>query len=404
MTIPNGVTKIGDYTFFGCGKLQSITIGESVNNIGVNVFAGCDLKNIECKGLIPPKVSNELLTDNIVNDAYLYMNATLTCPKNAKFYTSMQPWCNFDFAEGTFAGRVDTIVVNRVDTIYLDTIYSIINKTDTVYRVDTIYSVVNKKDTIFSVDTIYSVINKTDTILNSRIDTIYSVINKTDTVYVVSQSASRFNVKAVTTDVKKGLAIGTGRYEKDDMAEITAISNYGYHFTKWSDGNTDNPRFVSVSSDCEFKAEFEVNNYNVLAAANEQTMGTVEGANTYAYLSRTQLKAIPNSGYQFKEWSDGETANPRNILIYSDTTFTAVFVANELTSIGDEIANAINIYAHHNTIIVENATEEICVYDAMGRLIVETPHCDVSTEIRVNAAGLYIVKVGNVAKRVMINE
>jgi len=36
-------------------------------------------------------------------------------------------------------------------------------------------------------------------------------------------------------------------------------------------------------------------------------------------------------------------------------------------------------------------------------IIVESPHCDVSTEIRVNTSGLYIVKVGNVAKRVMVN-
>ena len=76
---------------------------------------------------------------------------------------------------------------------------------------------------------------------------------------------------------------------------------------------------------------------------------------------------------------------------------------NPGTAVAETAANAINIYAYGNTIIVENATEEIRVYDAMGRLIVESPHCDVSTEIRVNTAGLYIVKVGNVVKRVMVN-
>ena len=76
---------------------------------------------------------------------------------------------------------------------------------------------------------------------------------------------------------------------------------------------------------------------------------------------------------------------------------------NPGTAIAESAANAINIYAHGNTIIVENANEEIRVYDTMGRLIVETPHCDVSTEIRVNTTGIYIVKVGNVAKRVMVN-
>ncbi len=73
------------------------------------------------------------------------------------------------------------------------------------------------------------------------------------------------------------------------------------------------------------------------------------------------------------------------------------------TPITETAANAVNIYAYSKNIVVENAAEEIRVYDAMGRLIVETPHCDVSTEIRINGAGVYVVKVGNIAKRVAIN-
>ena len=73
------------------------------------------------------------------------------------------------------------------------------------------------------------------------------------------------------------------------------------------------------------------------------------------------------------------------------------------TAVAESAANAVSIYTQNNIIVVENATAEIRIYDAMGRLIVETPHCDVSTEIRINTAGVYIVRVGNVAKRVMIN-
>ncbi len=331
VTIPNSVTTIGYGAFSGCSKLQSITIGESVTSIGYSAFYGCSIKNIECKGLIPPKVENELFTNNIVDDANMYMNATLTCPQNAKLYRTLQPWCNFNFEDDQ----------------------------------------------------------------NSE--------HKADTIYVVETSSDKFNIKTITADAKMGMAIGTGKYEKNGDAEIVAIEKYGYHFTKWNDGNTDNPRYVKVSSDSTFTAEFEVNNYNVLAAANELAMGTVEGAASYAYLSRTQLKAVPNDGFKFKEWSDGETANPRNILVYSDTAFTAVFVSSEVTAIGDEIANAINIYTNGRTIVVENANDEISVYDAMGRLICrDAMHC-VSTELQVNTPGIYIVKVGNEAKRIMIN-
>ncbi|MBR2196832.1 MAG: leucine-rich repeat protein [Salinivirgaceae bacterium] len=72
-------------------------------------------------------------------------------------------------------------------------------------------------------------------------------------------------------------------------------------------------------------------------------------------------------------------------------------------AIAETAANAVSIYAHGNTIIVENATEEIRVYDAMGSMIGRDAINRVRTEIRINTAGIYLVKVGSVAKRVMVN-
>ena len=73
------------------------------------------------------------------------------------------------------------------------------------------------------------------------------------------------------------------------------------------------------------------------------------------------------------------------------------------TAITKSAASELNIYAYGNTIVVENATEEIRVYDAMGKLICrEAMNLD-RTEITVNNTGVYIVKVGNTAKRVLVN-
>ena len=82
------------------------------------------------------------------------------------------------------------------------------------------------------------------------------------------------------------------------------------------------------------------------------------------------------------------------------------------TAVTETAANAANIYAYGNTIVVENATDEISVYDAMGRLVCRDAARHVSTvaesgiraEIRVNGTGVYIVKVGAEAKRVMVND
>ena len=62
-----------------------------------------------------------------------------------------------------------------------------------------------------------------------------------------------------------------------------------------------------------------------------------------------------------------------------------------------------NIYAYGNTIVVENATGEIRVYDAMGKLICMDTTNRVRAEITINDTGIYIVKTGNVVKRVMVN-
>ena len=72
------------------------------------------------------------------------------------------------------------------------------------------------------------------------------------------------------------------------------------------------------------------------------------------------------------------------------------------TAVSNEAANVVNIYAHHNTIVVENAAEDIRVYDAMGKLICRDVACRVHAEINVTVPGVYIVKTGNVTKRVMV--
>ena len=41
ITIPNSVTSIGDFAFYGCSGLTSITIPNSVTSIGNNAFYGC---------------------------------------------------------------------------------------------------------------------------------------------------------------------------------------------------------------------------------------------------------------------------------------------------------------------------------------------------------------------------
>jgi hypothetical protein len=72
--IPNSVTSIGDFAFYGCSGLTSITIPNSVTSIGNGAFWGCS-------GLtsIVSQIVNPFVIYGI--DSSIYQNATLYVPK-----------------------------------------------------------------------------------------------------------------------------------------------------------------------------------------------------------------------------------------------------------------------------------------------------------------------------------
>lgn len=128
--------------------------------------------------------------------------------------------------------------------------------------------------------------------------------------------------------------------------------------------------------------------------------GFTIGSGTYNKDAQIEIAAIANTGYIFKKWSDGNTDNPRKVTVNSDFELTAEFEKVNGTDIDESKLTETNIYAYDNTIIVENADAEIRVYDAMGKLVaVENTE---NAEIQIANSGVYIVSVGNVAKRVMI--
>ncbi|MGZ2368466.1 InlB B-repeat-containing protein [Ancylomarina sp. YFZ004] len=118
----------------------------------------------------------------------------------------------------------------------------------------------------------------------------------------------------------------------EDGPSVLAVADAGYHFSKWEDGRTDNPRIdKAVSDDIFVGAEFEKDavvlyTLTYIAGAN----GTLEGSTPQTVeegSDATAVKAIADAGYHFTQWSDGNTVNPRtDIDVQSDITVTAEFV------------------------------------------------------------------------------
>ena len=118
--------------------------------------------------------------------------------------------------------------------------------------------------------------------------------------------------------------------------QLTATPYNGYHFVKWSDGNTDNPRTIELTCDTIFTALFEHTQYT-LSLLCDGNQGTVEGAGLFDSLAQVQISATPAYGYHFKQWSDGNTDNPRTIELSQDTTLEAIFAVDKYGTCGDNL-------------------------------------------------------------------
>lgn len=67
--------------------------------------------------------------------------------------------------------------------------------------------------------------------------------------------------------------------------------------------------------------------YLITVKANNDAYGSVTGGGSYSENATATLTAIPNVDYRFVRWDDGETANPRNVTVTADATYTAIFEA-----------------------------------------------------------------------------
>jgi len=83
VTIPNGVTSVGDSAFSGCSGLTSVTIPDNVRSIGKLAFNGCSQ-------LV--SISIGAGVNVIGGDAFEACNAL-----NSVYITDLSAWCNIEF-------------------------------------------------------------------------------------------------------------------------------------------------------------------------------------------------------------------------------------------------------------------------------------------------------------------
>jgi len=83
------------------------------------------------------------------------------------------------------------------------------------------------------------------------------VLTGDTTVLAIFFSDQDFTITVVSADSTMGSVTGSGSFADGSTTTITATANDGYHFVRWSDGNTERIRTITVTADAVYTAYFE---------------------------------------------------------------------------------------------------------------------------------------------------
>ena len=335
VTIPNSITSICSETFAGCERLTSITIPNSVASIGSHAFSYCtflasvtisdsvttigDYAFFSCNSLssvtIPHSVTS--IGERVFNDCNSLIS--IIVESNNPIYDSRDS-CNAIIETAT-----NKLIVGCMNTTIPNTVTSIGNHAFYYYNNLTIKSLATIAPTL-GINSLHSTNSIIVYIPCGSMASYQSVwgyslnYNEFSDSYTLEVSSNNDTMGTTNITVPPNCV---------NNAVIVATANYGYHFTQWSDGNTSNPRTITLTQDTSILALFAKNYFSVIGVANDSIKGLVSGSATVEYLDTVTLTATANYGYHFIYWNDYSIENPRNIAATTDITQIAIFVHNQ---------------------------------------------------------------------------
>lgn len=271
ITIPEGVATIGNQAFCG-DSLASITIPYSVDSIGENAFSGCTITAVNYSGTINQwcnidfsnGYSNPVFDCTILNINGSPVN-NLLIPDNVEIIKQFAFWGYMGLTSVTISNGVTSISIGSA------AFGSCWNLTSV-----TIGSGVTHigQDAFAYCSDIMEVTCFANVPPNVEDTFAFYWVNRNIPLYVPSSSVSSYQsapvwseftnyigigphtITATSADPAMGTVTGGGTYNGGATATLTATPNTGYHFVQWQDGNTQNPRTITVTGDATYSATF----------------------------------------------------------------------------------------------------------------------------------------------------
>lgn len=279
VTIPDGVTYIGDYAFNYCSGLSSVTIPNGITSIGNSVFSNCsgltyitipaNITSIgqyafnNCSGLTSIAIPDGITT---IGDGAFYSCSGLTSVIIGNSVTSIVQY--------VFAG------CNGLTSVTIGSSVSSIG-----YGA---FSGCNSLSEIISEALVAPTLN------NSSFGGVSSTIDVHIPCGSLLSYYSRwsyfsnfieengFTLNTQSADTLMGnVVVLTTPTCQSPQAVIFADAVDGYLFDYWSDGDTNNPRTLTLTCDTSLTAYF--------APINSQSIDEVEALNAKVYSSKRQI-------------------------------------------------------------------------------------------------------------------
>ena len=124
---------------------------------------------------------------------------------------------------------------------------------------------------------------------------------------VTGNTATTYKVTTRVSPSGYGTVTGGGSYSSGTTVELNAIANSGYKFSRWSDGDTSNPRSMTVTKNITLTALFEVDESqppfevtDISKLNNVLYINPVEAsAGSDVTLSVNMKNSVPMEGFSF---------------------------------------------------------------------------------------------------------
>ena len=383
LLLENGIVEIAINAFANCNSLSDVTLPASVTTIAVSAFAyDTSLTDVYMLGSAPPANMN-------VNAFYQspLANCTLHVPSGAIPNYSAAPWSSFGTI--TDGATLSTLTLAASDPLRGSVTGAGTYTTGTAVTLTATpvapfrFACWNDGDTLnprilnLVQDTALTAIFQLpvrDTLVLRDTVTLRDTVRLRDTMVVFHVDTLLLHDTAYVHDIV---------YVHDTLTLRDTLYLHGTDTLYRTDTVLLQPTF-----------------YRLQVLSDQPGAGVGIGSALLPAGTEAEVGALPMEGFQFYAWDDGNTDNPRRITLTGPTTLTARFSQQAVHTTSDP---GWSLTHQGRTLLVSCQPGSLVrVYDLEGRLVSTLSALASPTRIRLEAAGAYIVQVGDQAGRKIV--